>query len=321
MMRPFDRVGLASALRDRFGERRVRIGLPLAPWTTFRLGGPGDVVFEPESLGDVRDVLEVGRRFGAPLTILGGGSNVLVADAGVRGLVLRLRLRSLQALASDRVRAECGVTMNGLVRWTIARGLGGIETWAGTPGTVGGAVYGNAHFGGRLIAELIERVELLGVDGNVAEVPADAMGFGYDRSRVQSTGEIVVASVFRLEPDCGPETLRRRARESLATRKRTQPLDAPSAGCVFQNPVPGRDRVPEGVPWSAGALVDRAGLKGCRVGGAFVSPAHANFIVTGPGARAADVKALVRRCQRAVHDAFGVDLREEIRYLGDFGGD
>jgi UDP-N-acetylmuramate dehydrogenase len=131
----------------------------------------------------------------------------------------------------------------------------------------------------------------------------------------------VIASVFRLEPGRAPEALRRRARESLAIRKRTQPLDAPSAGCVFQNPVPGRDPVPEGVPASAGALIDRAGLKGSRIGGAVVSPIHGNFIVTEPGARAADVRALVGRCRRAVHDAFGVDLREEIRYLGDFGGD
>jgi UDP-N-acetylmuramate dehydrogenase len=121
--------------------------------------------------------------------------------------------------------------------------------------------------------------------------------------------------------DGDPARLRASARESLAFRKRTQPLDTPSAGCVFQNPEPGRDAVPEGVPWSAGALVDRAGLKGCRIGGARVSPTHGNFIVNEGHATARDIRQLIDRCRAGVRDRFGVELREEIVYLGSFVGD
>ena len=143
------------------------------------------------------------------------------------------------------------------------------------------------------------------------------MAFGYDRSRLQETGEILLSAVFRAAPG-DPAALRATARESLAFRKRTQPLDTPSAGCIFRNPEPGHDVLPEGMPWSAGALVDRAGLKGVALGGARVSPTHANFIVSDGTATAADVRALIERCRQAVRDQFGVELREEIVYLGHF---
>ena len=197
---------------------------------------------------------------------------------------------------------------------------GGLEAWAGTPGTVGGAVFGNAHFGGRLIGDLVTDVRIAAADGTTSDHPASAMAFGYDRSRLQDTGEVLLSATFRVEPG-DPVALRRTARESLAYRKRTQPLDSPSAGCVFQNPQPGRDRVPDGIPWSAGALVDRAGLKGASVGGARVSPTHGNFIVNDGHAAAADIRRLIERCRRSVRDRFGVELSEEIVYLGEFDVD
>jgi UDP-N-acetylmuramate dehydrogenase len=146
------------------------------------------------------------------------------------------------------------------------------------------------------------------------------MDFGYDRSRLQTTGEILLSAVFRVSPG-DPVSLRATARESLAYRKRTQPLDTPSAGCVFQNPQPGRDVVPQGIPWSAGALVDRAGLKGAAIGAATVSAAHGNFIVNTGAATARDIRALIERCRAAVRGRFGVELREEIVYLGEFDVD
>jgi UDP-N-acetylmuramate dehydrogenase len=219
-----------------------------------------------------------------------------------------------------QVRADAAVTINGLVRWTIARGAAGLEAWAGTPGTVGGAIYGNAHFGGRLIGDLVTRVRLARRDGTTADREAPEMAFGYDRSRLQDTGEVLLWAAFRVTAG-DPAALRKIARESLAFRKRTQPLDTPSAGCIFQNPVPGRDAVPESIPWSAGALVDRAGLKGTAIGGARVSPAHGNFIVNDGHATAADIRRLVERCRRTVRERFGVVLREEIVYLGEFDVD
>lgn len=306
----------AQILRDAFGSVRVHEDVPLAPFTTFRVGGPADIVLETRASDEIVQALELARLHQVPVTVLGGGSNVLVADAGVRGLVIRPRGGAIHELDEQHVRADAATTINGLVRWTILHGLGGLEAWAGTPGTVGGAIYGNAHFGGRLIGELITEARLVDRQGGIADVPAGAMGFGYDRSRLQQTGEVLLTATFRVARADGA-MLRARARESLAYRKRTQPLDIPSAGCVFQNPEPGRDQLPEGVPWSAGALVDRAGLKGVAVGGARVSLAHGNFIVNEGGATAADIRALIERCRHDVRTRFGVELRDEVVYLGE----
>lgn len=305
-----------AAMRSVFGDR-LRAGAALAPLTTFRVGGPADWLIETRNSGEIETALSIARAAAIPVTLLGGGSNVLVADAGVRGLVVRPRGGEIQAIDDGHVQADAAVTINGLVRWTINHGRAGLEAWAGTPGSVGGAIFGNAHFGGRLIGDLVTDVRLIAPDGSRANVSASAMAFGYDRSRLQSSGEILLSAVFRVS-EGQPAALRAIARESLAFRKRTQPLETPSAGCVFQNPEPGRDIVPDGMPWSAGALVDRAGLKGAGDGGARVSPTHGNFIVNEGAATAAGIKRLIDLCKTTVHDRFGVELREEIVYMGDF---
>jgi UDP-N-acetylmuramate dehydrogenase len=312
-------IALGDRLATRVGHDRVFADAPLGPYTTFKVGGPADLLVEARSSAEVVSALEVARDAGVPVTLLGGGSNVLVGDLGVRGLVVRAHGGQIDLASPGRVRAEAGVTINGLVRWTITRGLGGLEAWAGTPGTVGGAIHGNAHFQGRLVSELIEFVELVTPDGRLIQRPVSEMGFGYDTSRVQQTGEVVAAATFTVESG-DPENLRRVARASLTYRKRTQPLHMPSAGCIFQNPHPD-EALPPGVPRSAGALVDRAGLKGFRSGGAQVSSVHGNFIVSDGGASAADIRALVERCRNAVVATTGIRLREEVVYLGDFGND
>ena len=312
MTTAFDR-----ALDDEFGADRVLRQAPLAPFTTFRVGGPADWLLDARSSQEIVAALKLAHRFGVPVTMLGGGSNVLVADTGVRGLVIRTRGGQIALVDAGRVRADAAVTINGLVRWTIMRGCAGLEAWAGTPGTVGGAIFGNAHFSGRLIGECVTAVRLATREGATLEVPREEMSFGYDESRLQKSGEILLSADFRIGLG-DPVELRRTARESLAFRKRTQPLDTPSAGCIFRNPERGRDAVPDGIPWSAGALVDRAGLKGASIGGARVSPAHGNFIVNDGDATARDIRALVERCRAAVRERFGVELREEIVYLGDW---
>jgi len=306
----------AAALHAAFGDR-VQANAPLAPLTTFRVGGPADWLVDARGGDDILAALQLAHRAGVPVTMLGGGSNVLVGDAGVRGLVIRPRGGDVRAIDAGHVQADAAVTINGLVRWTINHGRAGLEAWAGTPGTVGGAIFGNAHFGGRLIGDLVERVQLASRDGARKDVPAEAMAFGYDRSRLQTTGEVLLSAVFRVSSG-EPAALRAVARQSLAYRKGTQPLDTPSAGCIFQNPEPSRDAVPAGIPWSAGALVDRAGLKGAAVGGARVSPTHGNFIVNEGSATAHDIRALIERCRIAVREQFGVELRDEIVSLGDF---
>jgi UDP-N-acetylmuramate dehydrogenase len=308
-------VGLEGALRAIVGAERVRVDAPLAPYTTFRVGGPADWLVETGRTAEIIRVAALARDQGTPLTVLGGGSNVLIADDGVRGVVLRIHGGEVSPAGDGNVRVDAGVTINGLVRWTINRGFAGVEAWAGTPGTVGGAIHGNAHFQGRLISELLERVTVLTPGGETLDLSVPEMRFGYDYSRLHDTGEIAISAVFRAHPG-DPAALRAVARESLAFRKRTQPLESASAGCIFQNPQRGRDRVPDGIPPSAGALIDRAGLKGARAGAASVSTTHGNFIVNHGGASAAEIRELIERCRSQVRARFAVDLRDEVVYLG-----
>ena len=211
----------------------MRANVSLAALTTFSVGGPADYLIETRSSAELVTALQLARAANLPATILGGGSNVLVADRGVRGLVIRPRGGDVRAEGEDRIRADAAVTINGLVRWTISHARAGLEAWAGTPGTVGGAIFGNAHFGGRLIGDLVTEVRLAGRDGAFTDVPRSAMAFGYDRSRLQDSGEILLSAVFRVSAG-DPAGLRATARASLAFRKRTQPLDTPSAGCLSE---------------------------------------------------------------------------------------
>ena len=307
-----------AALVARFGAERVRVQAPLAPLTTFKVGGPADVLLETQASDEIVDALKLAHAHGVAVTMLGGGSNVLIGDKGIRGLVIHPRSGAVHPVGDTLVRADAAVTINGLVRWTINRGYAGLEAWAGTPGTVGGAVFGNAHWKQHNIGDLVESVRLARRDGTLLQAPADRMEFDYDDSRLKRTGEVALWAAFRVTPGQDPAALRAVARESLHFRKKTQPLESPSAGCIFMNPDPARDTVPAGIPPSAGALVDRAGLKGVALGGARVSPTHANFIINDGTATAADIKALVERCRNAVEERFGVSLRDEIMCLGDF---
>jgi len=289
---------------------------PLASLTTFHVGGAAEWLADITSERELCDLVADASAAGIPVTMLGGGSNVLVADSGVQGVVVRLRLTSIEQLDEATVRAGAGVTINGLVRWTIGRGLAGVEAWAGTPGTVGGAIFGNAHWAGENIGSHVRDVRLVAPDGRIEHVPAADMAFGYDTSRIQRTREFVVSASFRVS-EGEVAKLRERARASLHYRKATQPLALPSAGCIFQNPS-ASDVVPEGMPRSAGALVDRAGLKGAVHGRARISERHANFIVNDGGATADDIRVLIERARSAVWERFGVELRDEIVYLGTF---
>jgi UDP-N-acetylmuramate dehydrogenase len=308
-------VAFQEQMVARFGADRVCAEERLARYTTFKVGGPAEWFLESRGSDEIVDALRIAHASAVPVTLLGGGSNVLVGDLGVRGLVIRPRGGLIEKADGERVRADAATTINGLVRWTIQRGIAGLEAWAGTPGTVGGAIFGNAHFGGRLIGELVESVRLAGVGGDRREVSRDEMEFGYDRSRLQKTGEVLLSAVFRVSTG-EPAALRDIARQSLAYRKKTQPLDTPSAGCIFQNP--DRAEVPADIPASAGALVDRAGLKGTARGDARVSPTHGNFIVNEGQATAADIRSLIDLCRARVTEQFGVALQEEIVYLGEF---
>ena len=308
---------VSEAFASAFGSARVQRNVSLAPLTTFKTGGAADWFLEPDSDQDVVRAAVTCRQLALPVTVIGGGSNVLVGGQGVRGLVVRMRHGGIDVVRPGVVRADAGVSLNGLVRWTVQRGLAGLEHWAGTPGTVGGAIHGNAHFRGALIGDQVLSVDLADQDGLGCRADADEMRFGYDTSRPQQSGEVVLSAEFAVS-NADPITLRAAARESLAYRKGTQPLAARSAGCIFQNPDPRSDTLPADTPASAGALIDRAGLKRKAVGRAQVSNVHGNFIVSDGTASPAEIRELIEICRATVHEQFGIMLREEIVCLGEF---
>lgn len=279
--------------------------VPLVERTSFRIGGEARFFVEPVDAQQLGAALQWASQRDLPVFVLGGGSNTLIADAGYDGLVIStLALHGIRELppASDgapRLTVRSGTPLKRLIHDTLQRGWGGLEHFVGIPGTVGGAVYGNAGSRGHEFGEFVERLCLLDRMGRQSWVPGDQVSWRY---RSSGLGEGVVAEVvLRLTPG-ERAAMTATARELFNLKRRTQPLQEPSAGCVFRNP-PGAH---------AGELIDRLGFKGMRVGGARVSEHHANFIVNEGGARAADVRQLIERIQGAARSRFGVDLVREI---------
>jgi UDP-N-acetylmuramate dehydrogenase len=280
-----------------------RRDVPLAPLTWFKLGGRADYLIEPRDEQQLARVILRCREGGVPLRFLGLGANVLVSDEGVRGVVVRLTAEPFTRVEFEghRVTAGAGADMTRLVRATVRRALAGLETIAGIPGTVGGGIAMNC--GGRYgeIGTAVERVRVIGPDGEIYERDHDDLDFGYRHSALGA--DVVLSATFRLQP-ADPAELDRRFREIWMYKQNTQPpLGVQSVGCIFRNPN-GR---------SAGELIDRAGLKGLRVGSAWVADRHANFILAEPGGKAADVVELIEAITRRVEEHSGIRLEPEVR--------
>ena len=284
--------------------------------TTARAGGPADLFIEAISADDLRDIVLSARQEHVPHFVLGGGSNILVSDAGIRGLVILNKARNIHASrpignqpsATQRVKAESGVILPTLARECIERGLGGLEWAIGVPGTVGGAVVGNAGAHGSDMAHSLASATVLDADGNVRDWSAQELQFGYRTSRLKSDirKPVVLEAEFALQPSTREEC-EARAAEFTDKRKHTQPPGA-SLGSMFKNP-PGD---------YAGRLIEAAGLKGTRVGNAEISPVHANFFVNLGGASATDIYSLICLAREQVSQKFGVTLELEIELVGEW---
>jgi len=308
---------LADQLASILGREHLRTSVPLAPYTTFRIGGPADVLYDAISAEALATAVATARRLQIPWFILGLGANILVGDRGVRGLVIRNVAKHLDFLPNGLVRAESGTVVADLIVETVRRGLSGLEHFVGIPSTVGGAVWQNLHFLSPaparertvFISEVVQAVEVLAPDGNRRSVDRDALQFGYDTSLLHTPGYVALTASFELAP--GDATgLQRVMEENLAWRGDRHPhLDTdPSAGSIFK-------RI-EGV--GAGRLIDQCGLKGASVGGAQIFNRHANIIVNRGGATAADVRTLIARAQQAVAEKFDQRLEPEIGFIGEF---
>jgi UDP-N-acetylmuramate dehydrogenase len=296
---------LAAALEPTL-PGRVELDAPLAGLTTYRVGGPAAVLVRARREGDLAVVAAALRRHQPPLLILGRGSNLLIADEGFPGLALLLEGEFEEITPGEgTVRAGGAVGLPVLARRAAAAGLSGLEFYVGIPGTVGGAVRMNAGGHGRETSEVLTSarvVDLLG-DGLGVDRSVDELALAYRTSSI-GANDVVAGATFRVETDT-PEACEARIAEIVRWRREHQPGGA-NAGSVFRNP-------PDE---SAGAIIERCGLKDLRIGGAFVSPKHANFIQAEPGASAADVRSLVREVQRRVREETGVELRTELHFVG-----
>ena len=277
---------------------------PLGPFTSFKIGGPADAIVEPADVEDVRKLVRQARAGRIPLFVV-GGTNLLIRDGGIRGIVVSLaQLRAIKEETGDVLYAEGGVGMPTLIGHAIRRSLAGLEWAAGIPGTVGGCVVMNA--GTRLgeMKDSVKGVRLVTMNGDVKDLPAAAIPFTYRRAKLPKG--IVVGVWLQLRKGVRAE-IEKVVKDYLHYRKDTQPLTMPSAGCVFKNP-------PQD---SAGRLVEFSGLKGARVGDAEVSTKHGNFIVNKGQAKAADVVALIQKVRRAVKQKAGVRLELELKIVGE----
>ncbi len=281
-------------------------GEPLGRYTTFRIGGPAQWYAEPAHRDDLARLLPWARERELPLTVLGGGSNLLVSDCGVAGLVIRLSRLKTVTITGCEVVAEAGLPLTSFLRRMADQGLAGLEGVVGVPGAVGGALVMNAGTPQGEFGDPLVEAELLFPDGAIRWVPREYLSLAYRRSGLKARGEILLSVRLQMT-ESSPEAVHARMKELDANRHASQPLNWPSAGCVWKNPK----------PHTAGKLVDEAGLKGERVGGAEVSTQHANFIINRGDATANDVTRLMRQIRQRVHETSGALLEPELQLMGD----
>jgi UDP-N-acetylmuramate dehydrogenase len=306
-----------AALSGRLGAARLERDVPLAPYTTFRIGGTADLLYRPRTEDELAEAVLAARELDIPFFLLGLGANILVADAGVRGLVIRCEVDGIR-FDGERVTAGAGVhTFMTLINESVARGLGGLHHYVGIPSTVGGAIWQNLHFLSPppdrertcFIEEVVESAALLTEEGERRTVGRDYFRFGYDYSILHERQDTVLNVTFRLQQQPEPE-LRYVMRENLKWRDDRHPdlWLYPSAGSIFKKI--------EGI--GAGRLIDQCGLKGHILGNAQIFHKHANIIVNLGGATAADVRALISLVQETVQRELGYGLTTEIGMIGEF---
>lgn len=297
-----------TALQHRISERLPEISLrlnePMSKHTSFRIGGPVEVMAFPKTAQELACLLNVSAELKTKPVILGAGTNILAPDEGMPGIVICLKdaLDGCQRLDETHIRVMAGVTMSRAAVFAANLGLSGLEFAHGIPGTVGGGVYMNAGAYGGEICQVCETVTLMDRSGTCYEREGTDMAFSYRHSILETCDDIVISAVFRLAPK-PVEEIRGNMKELMGKRSASQPLDLPSAGSAFKRPVGGY----------AAALIEQAGLKGFQVGGAAISTKHAGFAVNLGGATAADVRELLRQVSDRVYEHSGIRIEPEVR--------
>ena len=291
-------------IRDLLPEISLKFTEPMSKHTSFRIGGPAEVMAFPKTKEELAEVVKTSALLDCKCAILGAGTNVLAPDEGIAGLVICLKdcLDGMEQLDETHIRVMAGVTMSRAAVFAANLGLSGLEFAHGIPGTVGGGVYMNAGAYGGEICQVCTRAEIMDRNGSIRILSGAEMQFSYRHSVLEDTGDIVISTDFALTKG-EPETIKARMKELIGKRSASQPLDLPSAGSAFKRPVGGY----------AAALIDQAGLKGYQVGGAAISSKHAGFAVNLGGATASDVKQLLQQVSDKVYDQSGIRLEPEVR--------
>ena len=288
-------------------SRCLKTDIPLAKYTTLGVGGTAAFFAEPEDLKELRAVLEFAEAEGLNLFVLGGGADTLFADSRFEGVVVKLRGFKGIRIKGNRLEVDAGVALPRLVKVACEENLSGLEFLAGVPGEMGGAIAKNAGAFGTEMKDILVKASILSWEGYTLELTSEELGMSYRDSKLQEIG-VVVRAVIELSPG-ERDKIEEKMNQNLEHRKKTQPLGAKTAGCIFKNPP----------NLKAGYLLEKAGLKGARIGDAMFSPVHANFIVNEGQATADDVLSLIQMAKERVKEQFGVDLEEEIVILRQGG--
>ena len=290
------------------GEEQVLAEEPMKKHTTFRIGGPADFLVLPQTSQEIAEVTALCRKEGQPWYVIGNGSNLLVSDKGVRGVVIQL-LRNFNRIevSGEEIHVQAGAVNASVARQALDAGLTGFEFAAGIPGTTGGAVVMNAGAYGGEMKDILKEVTVLEEDGRVHTLAAEELELGYRTSIIKTAGYIVLEAKLQLKKG-NPEAIRETMKDLTIRRTTKQPLEYPSAGSTFKRP--------EG--YFAGKLIMDSGLAGYQVGGAQVSEKHCGFVINAGGATARDVRTLMDNVRDIVYKKYGVTLEPEVKFLGDF---
>lgn len=287
----------------------VSFDVPLAPLASYRVGGPADVLVSPTCPEDIIAVLGLAREEGIPHFVLGGGANILISDRGIRGVVLHMTSYDELTIAGDRLTVGAGRAMSEVAERAAAADLGGLEFIFSMPGSVGGAIWMNARCYGSSISDVLEWTEIIDEDLTHNVVPRRPGDFDYKSSPFQGKDQVIVRARFALHPGSSA-SLFQVMKANRADREKKGHFFAPSAGSVFKN------NHTFGEP--SGKIIDRLGLRGYRIGGAQVSPYHANIIINAGGATAADIEALIRHIAGRVKEELGFELEREVISVGQW---
>ncbi len=316
------------------GENKVQLNEQLDKYSSFHIGGPADIFFKATNISDLVKAVTNAWFLNVPVIVISGGTNLLISDLGYRGLVIKNETNGIKMVGfvggkeekttkihTVLLEVESGVSINRLVRFVLDQGLIGLEAFLGQPGSVGGAVWSNAHNMkmGKFFGDKIASAKILQPPGKIIEVNRNYFKFGYDQSIIQKTGDIVLT--VRLKLNTGEKSLLwKQAQEALNYRRKTQPVGIFSSGCVFKN-IKKSMAIKLATPnytCSTGFLLERVGLKGYQIGNAYFSREHANFIINNGKAKAKDVFALINLAKKRVKETFQIDIEEEIVFVGDF---